>query len=393
MTRSRIARWAAAHPAYAWGIPASVVAIALYSVAVPLEAQLYGVPVVGALFLTLVQYGALLIAPARPQIAGAAFALASVALRMWRPAADVAWPWSVTMIIGFALLVCAAWTTRGVRGGIVAYLAPVVALWLPISVHRDDVTPATVIVAMSIGAAAAIFGALLHERVRVRGELAAEREVSAAETERRLVVEERQRIARELHDVVAHGLSVIQVQATSARYRIPDLPGPAAAEFDDIARAARSSLAEMRRLLGALRGDDEPETAPQPTLADIARLADETRRAGVLITDELGDLSAVPDATSVAAYRIVQEAVSNAIRHAPGAQIAVSATAGGPLVVEVVNGPATRARGDSGGAGHGLVGMRERTAILGGSLIAAPTADGGFRVRAELPLDPEGSDA
>lgn len=232
-------------------------------------------------------------------------------------------------------------------------------------------------------------GALLSERVRIAGQLEREREAGAEELQRRLLAEERQRIARELHDVVAHGLSLIQVQATSARYRIRGLPDEAVSEFDDIARASRSSLAEMRRLLGVLRGDDDAARAPQPGVHDIPRLVAETERAGARIRLRLDAPDDAAPAAGIAAYRIVQEAISNAVRHAPGAAIDVAvATDGDALRVEVSNEEPADPPPSRGVAGHGLVGMRERAALLGGSLQSGPTAGGGYRVVARLPLTP-----
>ncbi|MGO2846860.1 MAG: sensor histidine kinase [Microbacterium gubbeenense] len=250
------------------------------------------------------------------------------------------------------------------------------------------------IVALSVGAVAAGVGTLVRDRVRVGAALDKERQLGLVEQERRLVAEERQRIARELHDVVAHGLSLIQIQATSAPYRVTGVTPEAAAEFADIARSARGSLAEMRQLLGALRGDDEPaERAPQPTVGDIPALVGETRRAGANITLAMPEGTEAPPAQGIAAYRIVQEAISNAMRHAPGARIDVVVDViGGVLAIDIANDapetPPAQSR-----PGHGLVGMRERATILGGSLDAARTNDGGFRVLARLPLGAHGEES
>ncbi|GAA2363989.1 sensor histidine kinase [Nonomuraea africana] len=209
----------------------------------------------------------------------------------------------------------------------------------------------------------------------------------------RRVLEERARIARDLHDVVAHHMSVIAVQAATAPYRIGEgMSERVAAEFEAVNAAARSSLGELRQLLSVLR---DP-SAPQPGLAELPGLVAATRSAGLPVRLELPDpLPAVPDEVSQAAYRIAQESMSNVVRHAAGASTVVRAhldEKGGSLVIEVVNGrpPAPLSPLRSGG---GLEGMRERVAALGGSLAAGPDGEGGFAVRAMLPLGSDGEPA
>lgn len=209
----------------------------------------------------------------------------------------------------------------------------------------------------------------------------------AEEHGRRLLLEERARIARELHDVVAHHMSVIAVQAASASHRVQGgVSEEAEREFAAIGTAARESLQEMRHLLGALRGsDDAVHTAPQPGVPDIGALVETVRRAGVSVRLTLTDpgvpLSAV---VSLTAYRIVQEAVSNVVRHAPDALTSVVVhTEDDHLRVSVENGPSERVARP--GSGQGLVGMRERVSALGGALTVGETAEGGFAVHARLP--------
>jgi signal transduction histidine kinase len=204
------------------------------------------------------------------------------------------------------------------------------------------------------------------------------------------VLEERTRIARELHDVVAHHLSLIAVQAETAPYRLGELPGPARAEFGSLSEVAREALTEMRRLLGVLRQDDPAGLAPQPELADLPDLVDAARRAGVQVEMSVpAELGKVPPGVGVCAYRIVQESLSNASQHAPGAAVSVSVDHDARAIqLRVANGPgAPAARPEhEHGRGHGLTGMRERVALLGGSLSAGPTPAGGFEVSAVLPL-------
>ncbi|MGW3345585.1 sensor histidine kinase [Nonomuraea rubra] len=223
----------------------------------------------------------------------------------------------------------------------------------------------------------------------------------AEELGRRRLLEERSRIARELHDVVAHHMSVIAVQAASAPYRIEGGVGEAAArEFASINAAARESLRDMRHLLGALRGSGEAaRTEPQPSLADLGRLVESVRRAGVPVETAIGDPVPSPSpVVSLTAYRIVQEALSNVVRHAPGARTTVTVGDGaGGLTVIVENEPPARPGPAADGSGLGLIGMRERVAALGGGFTAGATEGGGFAVRAELPREsvaaPPGGDA
>ena len=240
----------------------------------------------------------------------------------------------------------------------------------------------------------------------------AERETERAEQEtaRRAVLEERARIAREMHDVVAHRMSLIAVQAETAPFRLAGVEDPVRAEFAALSEAARQALTEMRGLLGVLRTSDpgaRPELGPQPRLADLPELIEGARRAGATVSFSMDGAGAatpgaspiediaVPDGVGLCAYRIVQESLSNAGRHAPGAAISVTVEAKhGSVRVNVVNGSAmARQRQDNGtGHGHGLAGMRERVALLGGSLQAGPEAGGGFAVHAALPWgdDPAG---
>lgn len=390
--RPALARWSADHPRGPWYVGTGVIAAVLYAVAAPVEAVLYDAPVLVALFVTAVRCLALVTAVRFPASSIAAFAVAAFLPRIVTAPAGVPWPWTVTTIIEFVALVATVWGLHGWGRGFAAYLVPGLAIS---ALTPFDYTPrslSTSIVALSVGAAAAGVGALLSERMRIAAELTRQRRTSAQELERRLVAEERQRIAREMHDVVAHGLSLIQVQAMSAKFRLPGMDEKISGEFDDIARAARSSLAEMRRLLGALRGEQEPAAhAPQPTLSDLPALVDEARRAGAEVRLSLDADADAPIAVGIAAYRIVQEAISNAVRHAPGAVVAIAVGRHDDrLIVDVTNALRTDEPPSGLAAGHGLVGMRERAALLGGHLSAGPTDSGTFRVTASLPLaDPD----
>ncbi|WP_406057974.1 sensor histidine kinase [Streptomyces sp. NBC_01077] len=302
------------------------------------------------------------------------------------------WPWTPPIVVGYCALMIALGLRESRRALFGVWLATGVAGYVLEVFKPAGYTSLHTLLLVLSGVLL-----LLTSAVRARGDaqrrLVEVETISEAERARRTLLEERARIARELHDVVAHHMSVITVQADSAPYRIPDLPDAAREEFTSIAASARESLAEMRRLLSVLRSDgSEGERAPQPGLDRVQQLVEATVRAGVPAELRLAaDLGVVPQAVDLSAYRIVQEALANIVRHAPGASTRVSIRADeGWLTVLVVNGPSTEAdsaveRGAS-GTGHGLVGMRERVRLTGGSLDTGPLPDGGFRVAARLPL-------
>lgn len=237
-----------------------------------------------------------------------------------------------------------------------------------------------------------VAGDVVYARRRMADALAEERQVSAAERQLRSVVEERARIARELHDVVAHHMSMITVQAETARFRHEGLPEAAIAEFTEIARVARASLSELRGLLTALRDDGaDPNRTPQPTLEDLPPLVDRITASGTPVTMTMPpNTTELPQVMQRAVYRIVQEALSNVVRHAPGARTWVAITQTQTILrVEVTN-EATKPHDPPKPKedGHGLSGLRERVNLLGGSLeIDQP--NNGWRLRADLPLRPD----
>jgi signal transduction histidine kinase len=226
---------------------------------------------------------------------------------------------------------------------------------------------------------------------QTREALVVETDHAEREQARRAVLEERARIGRELHDVVAHHMSLIAVQAETAPYRLGEVPEPVRGEFTAISAAARTALAEMRRLLGVLRNNEEAARAPQPQIDQIEDMVATARSAGITVDYTPADaVDTVPQSIGVCAYRIVQEALTNASRHAPGGAVTVQLVRNDDaLRIEVVNGPGrtgVAGNGDA-GSGQGLTGMRERASLLGGALTAGPTTDGGFAVTAVLPFD------
>ncbi|MFF9352453.1 sensor histidine kinase [Streptomyces sp. NPDC014734] len=226
----------------------------------------------------------------------------------------------------------------------------------------------------------------------VRTRLAEQESALAQERAHRTVLEERARIARELHDVVAHHMSVISIQADAAPYRVADPPEELVTALADIRAGALEGLTELRSLLGVLRSGDHPggntPEAPQPTLERLDDLLAGVRTAGLDVTVLIsGTRRPLPEVVELSAYRIVQEALSNTLRHAPGATARVELTyAHAALHLRVLNGPGRQVAQSSPGAGHGVLGMRERAAMLGGEFSAGTTPDGGYAVTALLPV-------
>lgn len=213
------------------------------------------------------------------------------------------------------------------------------------------------------------------------------------EEARRAAEEERARIAREMHDVVAHSMGVMVVQAAGARRVLDRDPARAEQALEMIEQTGREALTEMRRMLGVLRSDDggAAERVPQPSLAGLDDLVEECRAAGLAVAvRRRGEERPLPAGVDLAAFRIVQEALTNVRRHAGPAAAGVTITyAEGQVEVEVAdNGRGLGADPPpaGAGAGHGLVGMRERAALYGGSVSAGPRPGGGFAVRARLPV-------
>lgn len=221
--------------------------------------------------------------------------------------------------------------------------------------------------------------AALEERAR---QLERERDLQAG----RAAEDERIRIARELHDVVAHNVSVIAVQAGAARVTADSEPRRAIEALALIERTARGTLSELRSVLGLLRKGEGPLLGPQPTLGQLDVLIDQARAAGVRVTSSIeGTPRPLPEVVDLCAFRLVQEALTNVIRYAPAAHTHVLVCYGSrELRVTVVDdGPGAVATSTT---GSGLIGMRERVALVGGELRAGPAPGGGFRIDATLPI-------
>jgi signal transduction histidine kinase len=251
------------------------------------------------------------------------------------------------------------------------------------------------ILAASLGPLAVCAGAARQTR-SIAAQQTATSEAFAGTLLENTAREERARISRELHDVVAHHVSMIAVQAETARLATPGMPTAGARQLSAIGDTARAALTEMRRLLGVLRDDSGAEAAdrqPQPGLAQLNELLDEAREvsgsgARLIVS---GWLTTLDPGVELAAYRIVQEALTNTRRHAPGAAVDVELHfAGDALHVRIRdNGPGPADGPSRRTPGHGLLGMRERAAAVGGEFRAGAAAGGGFVVQARLPAKAE----
>jgi signal transduction histidine kinase len=220
-------------------------------------------------------------------------------------------------------------------------------------------------------------------------ELEREKEEKAAQA----VTEERARIARELHDVVAHYVSVMVVQAAGARRVLDKDPDAAKGALASVETAGRTALTEMRRMLEVLRTDDSG-MGPQPGLGEIDRLIENVREAGLPVTLKIeGSACCLPAGMDLAAYRIIQEALTNSVKHGGKAQATVTITySEDVLEIEVLDdgrGAAAQLLSGLDGHGHGLIGMKERVALFGGVLEAGPVLTGGYRVFARMPIEPD----
>jgi len=303
-------------------------------------------------------------------------------------------PTQATGIVALIALVSGAYMLGArTQGRVLAAgtIALIVALAVDAIVEESQTVSALLFFTFFVVGLPVAAGQATRSRAQLADELA-DRAVAlerAREGEAQAAVqEERARIARELHDVVAHDVSVMVVQAAAAKRIVEREPDRAEEAIVSIEGTGREALAEMRRLLGVLRrGDEDLALAPQPSLSRVDALLARTRAAGLDVAlERSGDDAPLPAGVDLAAYRVVQEALANVVRHA-GAEHATVRLTYDPraVVVEVVDDG--RGAADGGGkAGHGLIGLRERVDLYGGDFEAGPRAEGGFGVRARLPV-------
>jgi signal transduction histidine kinase len=231
-----------------------------------------------------------------------------------------------------------------------------------------------------------VAGVALRRR-REQAEGAEERAASVSAQAARAVAEERARIARELHDVVAHAVGIMVVQAGAASELLERDPVRARRSLDTVQQTGRLAVDELARMLGLLRMEEGASRSPLPSLARLSELLEETRASGTPVTVEYdGDVDGLPSALDATAYRILQEGLTNVVKHAPGATARVRLTRHqGHLEIEVSNDPAT-APATLSGTGHGLLGIGERSAVFGGKVLSGPTDTGGFELLVRLPV-------
>lgn len=362
------------------------VAVTLFVLGTTVGPALYSTPYPIAFPASLVLGGSIVLALLRPIIAAVLACIAIVVTAL--SSAHGPWPWPAPVVTILALCV------------LVIVLALSARWWVPVGTWLVAITglsfvaaesgttsgasTANLVVAASVSFAALAIGLLLRLWSAAAADLGAARAEVQQEHEARTWAEERQRVAREMHDVVAHSMSLVHMRATSARYRIDGLPEAASAEFDGIAEQARTALAEMRGVLGVLRGDDSAELAPQPGLADLAALVERASSADLAIEAELHPIEPPPvDTVQLALYRVAQEAIANVVRHAPGASVRVELAADERIRLTITSTGGTPGIAPDRG-GSGIRGMIDRMTAIGGSLAAGPIG-GGFEVVAIAP--------
>jgi signal transduction histidine kinase len=338
-----------------------------------------------ATYLLLAVGGASLIARRRYPVGVLAVTLA---VAIWPGAASQAHLIWIALIVAFFTAVQARQRAAAIASLVIGYVASV---WPPWLIGSPGHATARFAVWLAV---LLLFLLAVAEVIRARGQRTAALEQSRQEELRRRAGEERMRIARDLHDVVAHNISVINVQANTALHLMDRQPDRARSALTTINEVSGQALVELRSVLGVLRAVDEgAPRAPAPGLARLGDLADTAAAAGLAVqVEESGQQVPLPADVDLAAYRIVQEALTNTARHSGGTNATIRIVYGkDALVVDVdddgAGRPPSRSPGQPHGTGSGIAGMTERAAALGGTLQAGPRPGGGFAVRARLPLD------
>ncbi len=339
--------------------------------------------------LGLVQGLPLLIAPYRP-LAAWRIILGGLLLADLALGADQFMPWPVTSLLGLLVVLAVVGAASPPALSVGTGVATAVVL-AAVPILLNGVEPWFALILTGLVALSLLFGDAMGARRWAEMSLAEQAELRRQDLAKQAVLEERSRIARELHDVVAHHMSVIALQAEAAPYKIPGLPDAALGTFQLLRDEAKAALAETRRVVGLLRADDEAaERVPQPGMDRLPDLV--ASHEGLRVRLEVvGVPRPLPEGLDLSAYRIVQEALSNASRYAPGSEVSVEVRYDEDALRLAVRDSGPHGTPEAGGGGHGLVGMRERVAMLGGTLSAGPAdpaeRDGGWSVLAALPYD------
>ncbi|MFD3679178.1 sensor histidine kinase [Streptomyces sp. NPDC058613] len=344
------------------------------------------------ILLALLQGGALLLALAHPapawwlSLTGAGIAAAVSAPHLLE---NTPWPWTIPGLVAHAavllLLSLRVRTPAACAALAASVLIPfLIELAAGARPYQGNSFPALMLFSLAV-----VLGATMRGRRTARAQLAEQAALTTVERAQRTLLEERGRIARELHDVVAHHMSVISIQAQVAPH-LTQSPTELAENLAGIRQNALDALTELRHMLGVLRSDDtESPHGPQPTLDDLDALVANVRGTGLTVTTEIADrpVQHLDPGAQLALYRIAQEAFSNCLRHALGAHVHLRlAHTDDALELDITNTASTTPAPPSPGSGHGLLGMRERTTMLGGHLTAGPDGSGGYRVSARIPL-------
>ncbi|MDN5587844.1 MAG: histidine kinase [Brevibacterium sp.] len=387
--------------ALAW-VAVIFAAIVMLAVESSIAVGVHEAPVALAFIVAVIHAGSMPLSMLRPLFGAIVSVIACGVLPLLGPYLSGApWPWMVPMMITQILIILiiglrAHWgvALAALLASIAISAAAAVFGYMQYPESRPDSSIVNIVVFSCIAGGFYVAAVIVQQWHLIRSQLLQEQENTAEEHSKRVVVEEKSRIARELHDIVAHSMSIINIQASSAPFRHPSIDADVEKEFEDISVSARNALTEMRGLLSVLRNDDSSQQlAPQPKFSEIEGLVKKAQQAGVNVTMERsgGPLDrSLRDSTGLAGYRIVQEALSNAIRHATESQIHIKVDSGGTaLWINVVNtagqGPSEAAKNEI-HRHQGLIGMRERAASVGGELRTGGRNDGSFEVEAVLPL-------
>ncbi|WP_181777538.1 sensor histidine kinase [Amycolatopsis pittospori] len=300
------------------------------------------------------------------------------------------WPLQFHVLPYLPVLALALARTKPGQGRGISIIAVLLAVGVGLAQLPRSGTK-TLVLSLIVVGGTVLAGYGMQQRRRALAQADAAERATVEERAKRATLQERAQIARELHDIIGHHLSLIALRTDSARYRVADVSEAAAEEFRALGAAAREALDEARRLVGVLRDNDaEPEHEPQPGLADVPALIDGCRASGIEIRSRISSGEGVPAMIELAAYRILQEALSNAARHSPGAAVDVEVRhEPDGLVIRVENGTPSREAAPSAGDGTGLAGIAERVTLIGGSCETGPRADGGFLVAVTLELTGE----